>query len=163
MSFVDALPSFKMKQWQVIVLLFVEALSVHRLPSLAPQMTSRSMLLHKVNTETSIILVFCIIFVQSACIYSIVNFACHLLTLYVVCFLSWSLSLGPQLRRNLETGNKKLYLFTDFLLKALYFKDHIDDHGAIRTALLALLFACAVFSFSFSLFSFCSPKFSCLP
>jgi len=44
MSFVYALPSFKMKQWQVIVLLFVEALSVHRLPSLGPQMT-RSMLL----------------------------------------------------------------------------------------------------------------------
>ncbi|ONK63108.1 uncharacterized protein A4U43_C07F11500 [Asparagus officinalis] len=48
MSFVDALPSFRMKQWQVIVLLFIEALSVHRLPSLAPQMTSRNLLLHTV-------------------------------------------------------------------------------------------------------------------
>nr|XP_010921352.1 putative RNA polymerase II subunit B1 CTD phosphatase RPAP2 homolog [Elaeis guineensis] len=48
MSFVDALPSFRIRQWQVIVLLFLDALSVHRLPPLAPHMTNRNMLLHKV-------------------------------------------------------------------------------------------------------------------
>ncbi|URD90287.1 phosphoprotein phosphatase [Musa troglodytarum] len=48
MSFVDALPSLKLKQWQVIVLLFLDALSVHRLPSLASQVTNMDLLLHKV-------------------------------------------------------------------------------------------------------------------
>ncbi|OAY73545.1 putative RNA polymerase II subunit B1 CTD phosphatase RPAP, partial [Ananas comosus] len=48
MSFVEALPSFKTRQWQVIVLLFLDALSAHRLPALAPHMTNKNMLLHKV-------------------------------------------------------------------------------------------------------------------
>ncbi|THU44653.1 hypothetical protein C4D60_Mb02t09640 [Musa balbisiana] len=48
MSFVDALPSFKLEQWQVVVLLFLDALSVHRLPSLASQVTNMDLLLHKV-------------------------------------------------------------------------------------------------------------------
>ncbi|OVA13023.1 Protein of unknown function DUF408 [Macleaya cordata] len=48
MSFTDALPSFRMKQWHVIVLLFVDALSVCRIPGLTPHMTSTRMLLHKV-------------------------------------------------------------------------------------------------------------------
>lgn len=48
MSFVDALPSFRMKQWQVIVLLFIDALSVCRIPALTPHMTSRRMLFPKV-------------------------------------------------------------------------------------------------------------------
>lgn len=54
MSFVDALPSFRVKQWQVIVLLFIEALSVHRLPSLTPHITERNMLLHKVLTAAQV-------------------------------------------------------------------------------------------------------------
>ncbi|CAL9766540.1 unnamed protein product [Musa acuminata subsp. burmannicoides] len=48
MSFVDALPSFKLEQWQVVVLLFLDALSVRRLPSLASQVTNMDLLLHKV-------------------------------------------------------------------------------------------------------------------
>lgn len=48
MSFMDALPSFRMKQWQVVALLFIDALSVCRIPVLAPHMTSRRILLHKV-------------------------------------------------------------------------------------------------------------------
>ncbi|XP_062081768.1 putative RNA polymerase II subunit B1 CTD phosphatase RPAP2 homolog [Humulus lupulus] len=48
MSFVDALPPFRIKQWQVIVLLFIEALSVCRLPALIPHMTHRRVLFHKV-------------------------------------------------------------------------------------------------------------------
>ncbi|KAL5580410.1 hypothetical protein UlMin_012852, partial [Ulmus minor] len=48
MSFTDALPPFRMKQWQVIVLLFIEALSVYRLPALTPRMTNRPMLFNKV-------------------------------------------------------------------------------------------------------------------
>ncbi|PKA54703.1 Putative RNA polymerase II subunit B1 CTD phosphatase RPAP2 like [Apostasia shenzhenica] len=36
MSFMDAMPSLKIKQWRVIVLLFLEALSIKRLPALAP-------------------------------------------------------------------------------------------------------------------------------
>ncbi|PON69610.1 RNA polymerase II subunit B1 CTD phosphatase RPAP2-like protein [Parasponia andersonii] len=48
MSFVDALPPFRMKQWQVVVLLFIEALSVYRLPALTLHMTNRRMLFHKV-------------------------------------------------------------------------------------------------------------------
>ncbi|KAE9446685.1 hypothetical protein C3L33_21410, partial [Rhododendron williamsianum] len=49
MSFVDPLPSFRMKQWQVIVLLFIDALSVSRIPALIPYMTSRRTLLNKVR------------------------------------------------------------------------------------------------------------------
>lgn len=48
MSFVDALPAFRVKQWQVIALLFVDALSVCRIPALTPHMTNRTMLLLKV-------------------------------------------------------------------------------------------------------------------
>ncbi|XP_058082036.1 putative RNA polymerase II subunit B1 CTD phosphatase RPAP2 homolog [Magnolia sinica] len=48
MSFVDALPPFKTKQWHVIVLLFIDALSVRRLPALPQHMASKRMLLHKV-------------------------------------------------------------------------------------------------------------------
>lgn len=48
MSFVDALPAFRAKQWQVIVLLFLDALSVSRIPALTSYMTNRRMLLHKV-------------------------------------------------------------------------------------------------------------------
>ncbi|KAE8125246.1 hypothetical protein FH972_020079 [Carpinus fangiana] len=48
MTFTDALPAFRSKQWQVIVLLFIEALSVCRIPALTPHMTNRRMLLLKV-------------------------------------------------------------------------------------------------------------------
>lgn len=48
MSFLDALPSFKLKQWHVIALLFIDALSVCRIPGLAPYMTSGRILLQKV-------------------------------------------------------------------------------------------------------------------
>uniref|UniRef100_A0A803PVX3 RNA polymerase II subunit B1 CTD phosphatase RPAP2 homolog n=1 Tax=Cannabis sativa TaxID=3483 RepID=A0A803PVX3_CANSA len=48
MSFVDALPPFRIKQWQVIVLLLIEALSVFRLPALTPHMTNQRVLFHKV-------------------------------------------------------------------------------------------------------------------
>ncbi|OMO82815.1 hypothetical protein CCACVL1_11738 [Corchorus capsularis] len=48
MSFMEALPAFRMKQWQVIVLLFIDALSVSRIPALTPYMTSGRTLLHKV-------------------------------------------------------------------------------------------------------------------
>ncbi|GFZ07259.1 hypothetical protein Acr_19g0001960 [Actinidia rufa] len=47
MSFVDPLPPFRMKQWQVIVLLFIDALSVSRIPALTPHITSRMTLLYK--------------------------------------------------------------------------------------------------------------------
>ncbi|EYU19406.1 hypothetical protein ABFS82_02G087600 [Erythranthe guttata] len=48
MSFTDALPGFRMKQWQVIALLFLDALSVSRIPALSPYMTGRRILLPKV-------------------------------------------------------------------------------------------------------------------
>ncbi|XP_031476222.1 putative RNA polymerase II subunit B1 CTD phosphatase RPAP2 homolog [Nymphaea colorata] len=48
MSFFDPVPSFRTKQWHVIVLLFLDALSVHRVPSLTACMASRTMLAHKV-------------------------------------------------------------------------------------------------------------------
>lgn len=51
MSFVDALPPFRMKQWQVIILLFLEALSVYRLPALTPHMMNRRVLFHKVRPQ----------------------------------------------------------------------------------------------------------------
>ncbi|XP_072975505.1 putative RNA polymerase II subunit B1 CTD phosphatase RPAP2 homolog [Typha angustifolia] len=54
MSFFEALPSLRVKQWQVIVLLFLDALSVHRLPALALHMTNRNMLLHKVLNSAGI-------------------------------------------------------------------------------------------------------------
>lgn len=48
MSFTDPLPAFRVKQWQVITLLFLDALSVCRIPALTPHMTNRTMLLRKV-------------------------------------------------------------------------------------------------------------------
>ncbi|KAB2621680.1 RNA polymerase II subunit B1 CTD phosphatase RPAP2-like protein [Pyrus ussuriensis x Pyrus communis] len=49
MTFVDALPAFRMKQWKVVVLLFLEGLSVCRIPALGPCMPDRRMLFHKVR------------------------------------------------------------------------------------------------------------------
>ncbi|KAL5067517.1 hypothetical protein RYX36_018404 [Vicia faba] len=54
MSFVDALPAFRMKQWQVVVLLFVDALSVCRLPTLISYMTDRRDLFLKVLNGSQI-------------------------------------------------------------------------------------------------------------
>lgn len=48
MSFMDALPPFRMKQWQVIVLLFINALSVCRIPGLTAHLTNRRILIPKV-------------------------------------------------------------------------------------------------------------------
>ncbi|KAK7392726.1 hypothetical protein VNO78_21172 [Psophocarpus tetragonolobus] len=47
MSFVDALPAFRTKQWQVVALLFIDALSVSRLPALISYMTDRRGLFQK--------------------------------------------------------------------------------------------------------------------
>uniref|UniRef100_A0A1D1Z564 RNA polymerase II subunit B1 CTD phosphatase RPAP2 homolog n=1 Tax=Anthurium amnicola TaxID=1678845 RepID=A0A1D1Z564_9ARAE len=54
MSFVDALPPFKIKQWRVIVLLFVDALSVHRIPAVSPQTISSRHLLQKVLSAAQV-------------------------------------------------------------------------------------------------------------
>ncbi|KAL8171783.1 hypothetical protein V2J09_023587 [Rumex salicifolius] len=48
MSFMDALPPFRHKQWEVISLLFLEALSIHRIPGLAPQLTKKRSFIPKV-------------------------------------------------------------------------------------------------------------------
>ncbi|KAL6139119.1 hypothetical protein ACLB2K_064396 [Fragaria x ananassa] len=48
MSFIEALPAFRMKQWQVIALLFIEGLSVCRMPALTPRMTNRRVLIQRV-------------------------------------------------------------------------------------------------------------------
>ncbi|KAI3919709.1 hypothetical protein MKX01_000150 [Papaver californicum] len=47
MSFIDALPSFRMKQWYLVVLLFMDALSVCQIPGLSAHMTGTRMLTHK--------------------------------------------------------------------------------------------------------------------
>ncbi|CAJ2628517.1 unnamed protein product [Trifolium pratense] len=54
MSFTDALPAFKMKQWQVVVLLFFDALSVCRIPALISYMTDRRDLFLKVLSGSQI-------------------------------------------------------------------------------------------------------------
>uniref|UniRef100_A0A2P2L2T3 RNA polymerase II subunit B1 CTD phosphatase RPAP2 homolog n=1 Tax=Rhizophora mucronata TaxID=61149 RepID=A0A2P2L2T3_RHIMU len=48
MSFVDALPALRIKQWLVIAFLFLESLSVCRIPALTPHMSGRRVMLHKV-------------------------------------------------------------------------------------------------------------------
>ncbi|XP_028758580.1 putative RNA polymerase II subunit B1 CTD phosphatase RPAP2 homolog [Neltuma alba] len=48
MSFMDALPAFRMRQWQVVGLLFIEALSVCKIPALIPYITDRRIFLPKV-------------------------------------------------------------------------------------------------------------------
>ncbi|KAH6819012.1 RNA polymerase II subunit B1 CTD phosphatase RPAP2-like protein [Perilla frutescens var. frutescens] len=48
MSFIDPIPSLRMKQWQVIVLLFLDALSVSRIPSLTQYMLGKRVLFPKV-------------------------------------------------------------------------------------------------------------------
>ncbi|XP_061367154.1 putative RNA polymerase II subunit B1 CTD phosphatase RPAP2 homolog [Gastrolobium bilobum] len=54
MSYMDALPAFRTRQWQVVVLLFVDALSVCRIPALISYMTDRRALLHKVLNGTQL-------------------------------------------------------------------------------------------------------------
>ncbi|KZV48157.1 hypothetical protein F511_27720 [Dorcoceras hygrometricum] len=48
MSFYDPLPPFRMKQWQVVLFLFLDALSVSQIPALTPYMMDRRILLPKV-------------------------------------------------------------------------------------------------------------------
>lgn len=42
MSLTGAVPSFRVEQWLVIVLLFLEALSVSRIPRIAPSISNRN-------------------------------------------------------------------------------------------------------------------------
>ncbi|GLJ37015.1 hypothetical protein SUGI_0750050 [Cryptomeria japonica] len=48
MTLVDAIPAFRMKHWHLIVTLFLDALSVHRVPSLGRQMMNKRPLIDKV-------------------------------------------------------------------------------------------------------------------
>ncbi|XP_057743536.1 putative RNA polymerase II subunit B1 CTD phosphatase RPAP2 homolog [Arachis stenosperma] len=48
MSFVDPLPAFRTRQWQVVALLFIDSLSVCRIPSLTSYLTDRRPLFRKV-------------------------------------------------------------------------------------------------------------------
>lgn len=54
MSFMAAIPSFKNRQWLVIILLFIEALSVHRLPVLAPHLMNRGTQLQQMLIDAQI-------------------------------------------------------------------------------------------------------------
>lgn len=54
MSFLDPLPALRVKQWQVIVLLFIEALSVCRIPAMAPHLTNPRTLFQKVFDDAQI-------------------------------------------------------------------------------------------------------------
>lgn len=48
MTFIDAIPPFRTNQWRVIVILFLDALSVHRIPSLGSQIMNKRSLILKV-------------------------------------------------------------------------------------------------------------------
>ncbi|XP_052155382.1 putative RNA polymerase II subunit B1 CTD phosphatase RPAP2 homolog [Oryza glaberrima] len=50
MSFVDALPSLRSRQWQLMVLVLLDALSLHRLPALAPIMSDSKLLQKLLNS-----------------------------------------------------------------------------------------------------------------
>nr|XP_043637543.1 putative RNA polymerase II subunit B1 CTD phosphatase RPAP2 homolog [Erigeron canadensis] len=54
MSFFDPLPALRSKQWQVIVLLFVEALAVCRIPAVAPHLTNKRSFFQKVFDDGQI-------------------------------------------------------------------------------------------------------------
>lgn len=54
MSFMDAIPSFKIRQWHVIVFLFIEALSVHRLQILSTHFMSRGTQLQQILNAAQI-------------------------------------------------------------------------------------------------------------
>ncbi|GJM94512.1 hypothetical protein PR202_ga11160 [Eleusine coracana subsp. coracana] len=49
MSFVDALPSLRARQWQLMVLVLLDALSIHRLPALAPIMSNYKLMQKMLN------------------------------------------------------------------------------------------------------------------
>ncbi|KAH9308864.1 hypothetical protein KI387_036775, partial [Taxus chinensis] len=48
MTLVDAIPAFRMKQWHVVVALFLDGLCVHRIPSIGRQMINKRPLIDKV-------------------------------------------------------------------------------------------------------------------
>ncbi|PWA99608.1 hypothetical protein CTI12_AA005110 [Artemisia annua] len=54
MSFLDALPGLRMKQWKVFVLLFIEGLSVSRIPAIAPHLTNKRSFFQKVFDDGQI-------------------------------------------------------------------------------------------------------------
>ncbi|KAI5079768.1 hypothetical protein GOP47_0005247 [Adiantum capillus-veneris] len=54
MSFMSAIPAFSSKQWQVVVLILLEALSVHRLPALRTRVLNGRQLLQKVLASANI-------------------------------------------------------------------------------------------------------------
>ncbi|CAD6273049.1 unnamed protein product [Miscanthus lutarioriparius] len=49
MSFVDALPSLRSRQWQAVVLVMLDALSVHQLPALAPVFSNSKLVQKMLN------------------------------------------------------------------------------------------------------------------
>ncbi|XP_066367024.1 putative RNA polymerase II subunit B1 CTD phosphatase RPAP2 homolog [Miscanthus floridulus] len=49
MSFVDALPSLRSRRWQVVVLVMLDALSVHQLPALAPVFSNSKLVQKMLN------------------------------------------------------------------------------------------------------------------
>ncbi|GJN36142.1 hypothetical protein PR202_gb24981 [Eleusine coracana subsp. coracana] len=49
MSFVDALPPLRARQWQLMVLVLLDALSIHRLPALAPIMSNYKLMQKMLN------------------------------------------------------------------------------------------------------------------
>ncbi|XP_062180420.1 putative RNA polymerase II subunit B1 CTD phosphatase RPAP2 homolog [Phragmites australis] len=49
MSFVDALPSLRSRQWQVVILVLLDALSVHRLPAIFPAISNLKLLQKVLN------------------------------------------------------------------------------------------------------------------
>lgn len=49
MSLTGAVPSFRVEQWRVIVLLFLDALSVSHVPRIAPYILSRNKVSLSVN------------------------------------------------------------------------------------------------------------------
>lgn len=66
MSFIDALPSLRSRQWQTVVLVMLDALSVHQLPTLAP-VVSNPKLVQKVSNQLYLSLV--IIVLLEECIF----------------------------------------------------------------------------------------------
>lgn len=49
MSFVDALPSLRSRQWQAVILVMLDALSVHQLPALAPVFSNSKLVQKMLN------------------------------------------------------------------------------------------------------------------
>lgn len=77
MSFVEALPPLSTKQWRMLVIVLLDALSVQRLPRLGVHLMNNRSVLRKVSSHNPLSNQFVRILMQPGGLKKLLNFFCY--------------------------------------------------------------------------------------